>query len=505
MRGRRAGGAALAGVAAMAMGMGMGVVATGSAQAKSYGGGRTVASGLDDPWGVARAANGDLIASESGAGDVVRIAPDGTKTVIASGLDEPSGVAVDAAGDVYVADTLDEQILKIAPDGTQTSIGSGWSSPYDVAVDGDGNVYVADTLNDRVVEVTPGGTQTTLASGFDQVFGVAVDGAGDVFATDTSDGTLTEIAPGGTSEKTISSDLVHPIGVAVDGAGNAFVTDPGTDDVTEVATDGTLSTVASGLEYPTGVDLDASGDVFVADDSAGRLVEVPLLDSTATAVSCGPAGPAGRIQTCTATVSDTDTPAATPTGTVDFGFDLPGAIVKHNITTCTLSDGSCSIRVKPTQYGSPGGEAYAYYSGDDTRAASDGSGSITLTGADEAISFGPGVDVQDGEDLWTSVNVQNNGPDDAGMTKVVVTLPPKDSGLKPVDLGGGRVVGRRVIWTLASLASGGTWYRTLQFKAAKHATGTATLTGTATESPDTDPDLSDNSTSVTETFTSSGG
>jgi uncharacterized protein (TIGR03437 family) len=86
-------------------------------------------------------------------------------------LNDPYGVAVDAMGNVYIADTFHNRIRKVSSSGIITTIagngaqyysgdgGSGTSAtlnfPRDVTVDSAGNVYVADTGNNVIRLLAP--------------------------------------------------------------------------------------------------------------------------------------------------------------------------------------------------------------------------------------------------------------------------------------------------------------------------------------------------------------
>jgi hypothetical protein len=95
-------------------------------------------------------------------------------------LNQPWGVAVDAAGNVYIADTVNNRIRKVAngvistvagngtlgysgDDGPATSAQLSW--PAGVAVDSAGNLYVADQNNNRIRKVSNGVITTVAGNG----------------------------------------------------------------------------------------------------------------------------------------------------------------------------------------------------------------------------------------------------------------------------------------------------------------------------------------------------
>jgi uncharacterized protein (TIGR03437 family) len=135
--------------------------------------------GFSCPYGVAVDPSGNLfVADRSGLGStlagnqVVRIAPDGTRTVLESRFSR-AGLTTDQAGNLYMAGgggaVGEDAVLKIAPDGAITTIAGGviagyagdggpavaaqLLSPTAVAVDGLGNLFIADTGNNRIREV----------------------------------------------------------------------------------------------------------------------------------------------------------------------------------------------------------------------------------------------------------------------------------------------------------------------------------------------------------------
>jgi hypothetical protein len=226
-----------------------------------------------------------------GQGPAAAVAPGSSKNV-ATGLNTPYGVAVDAAGNTYITDSVAGQVLKVAQDGTSTPIGVSFTTPTGVAVDGQGNVYVTDQGANAIVQIPsgciPNSCQSSLPASelVEQETAVAVDGAGDVFFTSLNPAQVTEIPVGCTSTNCVnvvwtppaSATNSQPNGIALDAAGDLFIADSSIAQLYEVpagCTDASCQVmVGTGLGVPTGVAVDAAGDLFVSNSSFGVL-EIP--------------------------------------------------------------------------------------------------------------------------------------------------------------------------------------------------------------------------------------
>jgi DNA-binding beta-propeller fold protein YncE len=192
----------------------MGVMAPQRLDGTRLGGGQFLG-----PFGIAKAANGDLYISEFMSHCIRKVdntqittvagtplpapAPmgmcmpgnaDGAALTVAQ-FQGPMGIAVDVAGNIYVADAPAHTIRKIAG-GMVTTIGTSgmmgntdspplFNFPRGLAMDGSGNILIADSQNGAIRRMTPSGNVTTVATGLNNVMGVAYHPNGDIYASET--------------------------------------------------------------------------------------------------------------------------------------------------------------------------------------------------------------------------------------------------------------------------------------------------------------------------------
>ncbi|HJQ68666.1 MAG TPA: NHL repeat-containing protein [Blastocatellia bacterium] len=240
---------------------------------------------FSEPFGIAVDARGNVIVSEGGQSNRVRIiTPNGAAQTItgseegyrdglgASALfNTPSAVAIDRRGNLIVADTSNNRVRRISTEGDVSTVAGGseagyrdgpaaearFDSPVGVAVDREGNIFVADTYNDRVRKISAEGVVSTIA------------GAG---------------MPGLADGQAESAMFDTPSGIAVDAQGNLFVADTGNDAVRKITPQGDVSTIAGAtqnadapyaadgeLDLPVGIAITHDGFLFVASQGDGRV------------------------------------------------------------------------------------------------------------------------------------------------------------------------------------------------------------------------------------------
>ncbi|HEX4155444.1 MAG TPA: Ig-like domain repeat protein [Acidobacteriaceae bacterium] len=255
----------------------------------------TVASGLNQPQGVAIDSSGNLFVANAGAGSVVEFpANDGPSITLMTGLSYNKGITVDSNGNIY--STSYGGNIEKAPAGGGANSGavftSGSSCPdfaamgyyigfQDVTADGDGNIYAAGQGKSYLMEFDQAANCTEVLTptqlGSNAVSNVASDLAGDLYY---SVGSSIYYLPAGSQTPTLVPATVSTVNaLKVDAKGNLFITDNGEiDEVPFVS--GALD--PSGLTYlmPSGapytVAVDPSGAIYSADFNGNTVLRTVI-------------------------------------------------------------------------------------------------------------------------------------------------------------------------------------------------------------------------------------
>lgn len=122
---------------------------------------QVLASGIDQPYGVAQAPDGSVVVVEQGAGRLLSVR-DGAVSVLASGLDTPVGVVIGPDGAPLVS--VAGAVLRVTG-GTAQPLVDGLHTPHGILVR-DGVLYIVDAGSKEVVECEfASAARTTIATG----------------------------------------------------------------------------------------------------------------------------------------------------------------------------------------------------------------------------------------------------------------------------------------------------------------------------------------------------
>jgi uncharacterized protein (TIGR03437 family) len=353
---------------------------------------------------VDRLGNATIVAGKAGSGGY---AGDGAGATSAL-LNNPDGIAVAADGTLYIADFANDRIRKVAPNGIITTIagipGGGFSgdggpavnarlnAPTSLFLDSNGNLFFADGLNHRIrrigadgliktvagsgrAGVSANGTPATSADMAPGALTVGADGsiyfadAGDGLDTGGDftnprvrkvglDGTISTVA--GTGTKGFSGDggpataaeLYTISGLVFDSGGNLYISNylriPGGGRIRKVAPNGIITTYAgtgaagytgdggpatsARIDTPAGMVVDAQNNLYFADDGNDRIRKI------------APATPP--------TISFTDATIPVFLGKTSFGSNMYVTLYGSNLATTTQAwDNAFTGANAPTSLG----------------------------------------------------------------------------------------------------------------------------------------------------------
>jgi uncharacterized protein (TIGR03437 family) len=312
-------------------------------------GGQAVAAQLQQPEGMVVDPSGNLYIADAANNRVRMVNPGGVISTVAGNghqgfsgdngpasaaqLNQPYGLALDAAGNLYIADYGNQRVRVIGVNGNITTVaGDGQNGtyadggpataalllgPHDLATDPAGNLYISELLGHRVRKVTPAGIISTVAgigiagyggdggtataAQFNQPAGLALDGASNLYIVDTLNFRIREVLAATGIINTVCSQQtfnaqnydtpnVHFSGLAANAAGDLYFLDAnnaiawqlnpagvltqvaGAYDIINVYTGDGQPALQTALIDPVQVALDAAGDLYISELQRVRCV-----------------------------------------------------------------------------------------------------------------------------------------------------------------------------------------------------------------------------------------
>ena len=280
-------------------------------------GGQATSAEINNPFGVAFDASGNMYIADAGNNVIRKVTPGGVISTFAgtgtlgytgdggpatsAHLNDPVGIALNDAGDLFFADKGNNVIREVNTSGViSTVVGNGTAGytgdggqataaeldePQGVLCNPGGVLIFADTDNSVIREVTPSGVISTIVG----------------------DGTSGYTGDGG---QATAAELNHPIDVAYDTTGDLFLSDTNNNVIRKVTPAGIITTIAgngtsgytgdggpaTSAEFylPEAIAFDASGNLFIADYENSVIREVTPAGVISTAVGDGSFGYSGN-------------------------------------------------------------------------------------------------------------------------------------------------------------------------------------------------------------------
>ena len=290
-----------------------------------------IAPGLDNLTFV-----GDRLFVSSISGQINEILGAGKiRPLVSDGLNWPLGLAMGEDGVLLVADGA---FLYTLLPGSKLQVAGMLFSPgtpgyiRGVAASGPGEVVVT-TANGGVARYRPANHESEmLASGFEQLYGVAVAPGGAIVVAERGAGRVLSIKSG--EVEVLATGLRNPSGVAIGPDGSCLVSEEGAGRVVKLS-GGRAETVLDGLQRPQGILL-RNGLLYVVDVGAQELVEYKLASGARRTIAAGlpvgaPSGVTPKVLRGIGTLSGPMGPfagiAAGPDGTLYLSADAEGSVM----------------------------------------------------------------------------------------------------------------------------------------------------------------------------------
>lgn len=252
-------------------------------------------AGFETPESVLVAPDGKIYVSEIAGfgtdGDgKISVIEAGKRKVLATGMDDPKGLAY-AKGALYVADKT--RVLKMAQDGKWKVFVAADAFPVkpqflnDLVFDKSGNLYVSDSgdLNGKggvVYRISPDGKVKTLVTGVDDKRvlapnGLLPDGQGKLLMVDFMSGILYQINLDTGRMVQLAEGFGGGDGIERDAKGTLWISDWKNGRIFSLKKDGELKLVRDGFKAAADIGITRDGKtLLIPDMKAGEVIWMPV-------------------------------------------------------------------------------------------------------------------------------------------------------------------------------------------------------------------------------------
>lgn len=213
----------------------------------------------------------------------------GSEILFGGTYQSATSVATDLAGNLYVSQPTQNQVVKVAPDGTRTvlSFTAPLTAPRGMVVDSSNNLYVANNGaaagTNTVVRHPLGGGADSVITGFIRPISVTIDSAGVLYVINGGNNTPPTVSKvvSGVVSPLVTTGLTQPRGIAVDTAGNLYIGDQSVSQVHQVnSTSGAvLGTISPGCQ-PRDIAVNGAGDLYVGCVNSSTIYQIPNISGS---------------------------------------------------------------------------------------------------------------------------------------------------------------------------------------------------------------------------------
>ena len=212
--------------------------------------------------------SGNLLIADWGAGAVLSIDSHGGHTVLASGLDEPAGLACDAEGNVYISTHSQGvpeagSIIRVTPAGEQSLYAAGLTGPTALAFDARGILHVANFHDDSVSRISADGEPTEFAVEIPQPSALVFDEAGMLYVASSTMGTVYSVSPHGDA-RVIAMGFSVPSDLSLDPDGHLIIANYNAGELTYLQGNGRGRRFATVPKGTIGLVFDRDGNLLLA-------------------------------------------------------------------------------------------------------------------------------------------------------------------------------------------------------------------------------------------------
>jgi hypothetical protein len=187
-------------------------------------------------------------------------------TVPSGGSYGEDGIAIDSEGNVYASDSQNGTILKYTAPGTYTVFASGLAQPQGLAFNSKGHLFVVENgpyYVGRVLEFTAPSVSTVFATGLQSAYGIAIDSADTVYVSEYGGGDILQYTASGTPVFYASG--LAPASLAIDRNDELYVADYNGDAIRHFTAPNMSTVIGTVSRFPMSVAVEDDGDILAGD------------------------------------------------------------------------------------------------------------------------------------------------------------------------------------------------------------------------------------------------